>query len=85
MLTPAPDVAALAWKRVQLRDDEYRYTDVKRERLQRAIDFDVAEGSPVAQIRRRVTSSQENWLSRAVLKRGAPRFFAGSVFFTTNT
>jgi hypothetical protein len=78
MLTPAPDVAAVAWTRLQLRAEEYRYTDVKLGRRQRAIDFDVAEGSPVAQIHRRVTSSQENWLTRAVVERGAPRFFAGS-------
>jgi hypothetical protein len=41
MLTPAPDIAAVAWKHVQLRAEECRYTDVKLERLQRAIDFDV--------------------------------------------
>jgi hypothetical protein len=41
MLTPAPDVAAIAWKRAQLRAEEYRYTDVKPERLQHAIDADV--------------------------------------------
>jgi hypothetical protein len=41
MLTPAPDVAAVAWKRTQLRGGQYRYTDVKPERLQCAIDADV--------------------------------------------
>jgi hypothetical protein len=41
MLTPAPDVAAVAWKRAQLRAEQYRYTDVKPERLQCAIDADV--------------------------------------------
>jgi hypothetical protein len=41
MRTPAPDVAAVAWKRVQLRAENYIYTDVKPERLQRAIDADV--------------------------------------------
>jgi hypothetical protein len=41
MLTPAPDVAAVAWKRAQLRAEQYRYTDVKPERLQHAIDADV--------------------------------------------
>jgi len=40
MLTPAPDIAAVAWKHVQLRAEEC-LTDVKLERLQRAIDFDV--------------------------------------------
>jgi hypothetical protein len=41
MLTPAPDVAAIAWKRAQLRAENYLYTPVKPERLQRAIDADV--------------------------------------------
>lgn len=41
MLTPAPDVAAVNWKRAQLRGGQYRYTAVKPERLQRAIDADV--------------------------------------------
>jgi hypothetical protein len=41
MLTPTPDVAAVLWKRMQLRAVRYRYTDVKPERLQRAIDADV--------------------------------------------
>jgi hypothetical protein len=42
MLTPAPNVAAVNWKRIQLRDNQYRYVDVKPERLQRAIDADIA-------------------------------------------
>jgi hypothetical protein len=41
MLTPAPDVAAIAWKRAQLRAENYRYSGVKPERLQSAIDADV--------------------------------------------
>ena len=41
MLTPAPDVAGVNWKRVQLQAENYRYTDVKPERLQRAIEADV--------------------------------------------
>jgi hypothetical protein len=41
MLTPAPDVAAVNWKRAQLRAENYVYTDAKPERLQRAIDADV--------------------------------------------
>jgi hypothetical protein len=41
MLTPAPDVAAVLWKRAKLRAEEWRHTDVKPERLQRAIDADV--------------------------------------------
>jgi hypothetical protein len=40
MLTPAPDAAAVAWKRAQLRAENFRYADVKPEELQRAIDAD---------------------------------------------
>jgi len=40
MLTPAPDVTAVMWKRTQMRK-EHRFTDVKPERLQRAIDANV--------------------------------------------
>jgi hypothetical protein len=42
MLTPAPDAGAVAWKRAQLRAENYRYTDVKPERIERAIAEDVA-------------------------------------------
>jgi hypothetical protein len=41
MLTPPPDVAGVNWKRAQLQAENYRYTDVKPERLQRAIEADV--------------------------------------------
>ena len=41
MLTPAPDVAAVLWKRTQLRAGQHRYTDVRPERLERAIEADV--------------------------------------------
>jgi hypothetical protein len=41
MLTPAPDVGAVNWKRVQFRGGQHRFTTVKPERLQRAIDADV--------------------------------------------
>jgi hypothetical protein len=41
MLTPAPDVAGVNWKRAQLQAENYRYTDLKPERLQRAIEADV--------------------------------------------
>ena len=41
MLAPAPDVAAVLWKRAKLRAEDWRHTDVKPERLQRAIDADV--------------------------------------------
>jgi hypothetical protein len=41
MLTPAPDVAAVNWKKVQLRGGQHRFTDIKPERLERAIEADV--------------------------------------------
>jgi hypothetical protein len=41
MLTPASDVAAVNWKRAQLQAENYRYTDVKPERLQHAIEADI--------------------------------------------
>jgi hypothetical protein len=41
LLTPAPDVGAVNWKRAQMRAGNHRYTDAKPERLQRAIDADV--------------------------------------------
>ena len=42
MLTPAPDALAVAWKRAQLRAENYKYTDVKPERIERSIAEDVA-------------------------------------------
>jgi hypothetical protein len=41
ILTPAPDVGAVAWKRAQMRAENYLYSGVKPERLQCAIDADV--------------------------------------------
>jgi hypothetical protein len=41
MLTPAPDMAAVNWKRVQLRGGVHRHTAVKPEKLERAIEADV--------------------------------------------
>lgn len=41
VLTPAPDVAAVNWKRAQLRGGQHKYTDVKPERIERAIAADV--------------------------------------------
>jgi len=41
MLIPAPDVAAVNWKRAQLQAENYRYSGAKPERLQRAIEADV--------------------------------------------
>jgi hypothetical protein len=42
LLTPAPDTAAIAWKKAALAAGQYRYTDVKTERVERAIADDVA-------------------------------------------
>jgi hypothetical protein len=42
LLTPAPDAGAVAWKRTQVRAENYRCTDVKPERIERAIADDVA-------------------------------------------
>jgi hypothetical protein len=40
MLTPAPNVYAVEWKRKQLSAAQFRYVDVSPERLRRAIDAD---------------------------------------------
>ncbi len=42
LLTPAPDVAAITWKRTALRGGQHEYTDVTTERIERAIADDVA-------------------------------------------
>jgi hypothetical protein len=41
LLTPAPDIAAVNWKRVQLRGGQHRHTDVTPGRIERAIAADV--------------------------------------------
>jgi hypothetical protein len=40
LLTPAPDVAAVTWKRTQLADGQYEHAGVKRERIEHAIATD---------------------------------------------
>jgi hypothetical protein len=42
LLTPAPDIGAVAWKRAQLRAENYRYSGVKPEHIERAVADDVA-------------------------------------------
>jgi hypothetical protein len=42
LLTPAPDTAAIAWKKAALAGGEHEHTDVKSERIERAIADDVA-------------------------------------------
>jgi hypothetical protein len=42
LLTPAPDFGAVAWKKAALARGEHEYTDIKTERLERAIADDLA-------------------------------------------
>jgi hypothetical protein len=42
VLTPAPDTAAITWKRAALKSGQHEYTDVKSERIERAIADDLA-------------------------------------------
>jgi hypothetical protein len=42
LLTPAPDTAAVAWKRAALKSGRHKHTDVKTERIERAIADDIA-------------------------------------------
>jgi len=59
LLTPAPDLGAVAWKRAQLRAENYRYSDVEPERIERAIADDVAflEAHPT---RRSIAASRQS-------------------------
>lgn len=54
LLTPAPDLAAITWKRAQLAGRGFKCVPVSRERAQRAIDDDVAflAAHPVRQSKR---------------------------------
>jgi hypothetical protein len=36
MLTPAPDMLSVAWKRAQLKAENHKHTDLKAERIERA-------------------------------------------------
>jgi len=42
MLTPAPDQAAVAWKRAKLQSSDFKHLRVKTERAEQAIANDVA-------------------------------------------
>jgi hypothetical protein len=42
LLTPSPDLAAITWKRAQLKSSGFRYVPVKKERVERAMADDVA-------------------------------------------
>jgi hypothetical protein len=54
LLTPAPDLGAVTWKKAALKAGEHKYTDVKTERIERAIADDLAflAAHPVRQTRR---------------------------------
>jgi hypothetical protein len=54
LLTPAPDLGAVTWKKAALKAGEHKYTDVKSERIERAIADDLAflAAHPVRQTRR---------------------------------
>jgi len=41
MLTPAPDMRSVTWKRAELKAEKHKHTDLKTERIERAIDDDV--------------------------------------------
>jgi hypothetical protein len=42
LLTPAPDLAAITWKRTKLKSSDFPHLPIKRERVERAIADDVA-------------------------------------------
>jgi hypothetical protein len=42
LLTPAPDLGAITWKRAKLKSSDFPHLPVKKERVERAIDDDVA-------------------------------------------
>jgi hypothetical protein len=41
MLTPAPDMQSVAWKRAQLKAENHKHTDLTTERIERSIADDV--------------------------------------------
>jgi hypothetical protein len=41
LLTPAPTAGGITWKRAAFRDGQHKYTDIKPERIERAIADDV--------------------------------------------
>jgi hypothetical protein len=51
LFTPARDLAAVKWKQAQLARGQYRYTDVKPERIERAVatDLEFLAAHPVRQ------------------------------------
>jgi hypothetical protein len=55
LLTPAPTTAEITWKRAAFRAGDHRFTDVKPERIERAIadDVEFLKAHPVRQSRKR--------------------------------
>jgi hypothetical protein len=55
MLTPAPDMQSVTWKRAQLKAGSHKHTDLKTERIERAIadDVEFLRAHPTRQSRKR--------------------------------
>ena len=55
MLTPAPDALVVIWRRAQLKAGHHKHTDLKPERIERAIadDVEFLKAHPVRQSRKR--------------------------------
>jgi hypothetical protein len=55
MLTPAPDALAVIWRRAQVKAGHHKHTDLKPERIERAIadDVEFLKAHPVRQSRKR--------------------------------
>jgi len=55
LLTPAPTARAISWKKAALAGGQHEYTDIKTERIERAIANDLAflAAHPVRQSNRR--------------------------------
>jgi hypothetical protein len=59
LLTPAPDVGAVTWKRTQLAAERYTYVGVKRERIEYAIAAD-AEWLAAHPTKRSIAASRQS-------------------------
>ena len=59
LLTPAPDLGAVTWKRTQLADEQYKHVGVKRERIELAIAAD-AEWLAAHPTKRSIAASRQS-------------------------
>jgi hypothetical protein len=59
LLTPAPDVGALTWKRTQLAGGQYAHVGIKRERIEYAIATD-AEWLAAHPTKRSIAASRQS-------------------------